>query len=216
MSKSWGYVCLDHDPHLASEYWFNHGEDVLWDAWSRERAGAWPSRPEGAFPPEDWDPIPVTLRSQSTSEPIWWLRQHPGCEVALHNEYGDIERLPRRVQLSRARGWRKPANTVSVARPTRWGNPFTMQAYRAFEADLGMPPATDGEVRAELVACFRSVVVHGPDSAYWAPDNFEQVLTICRALDAGELRGKNLACWCPLDQACHADVLLELANGGPR
>jgi Domain of unknown function (DUF4326) len=27
-----------------------------------------------------------------------------------------------------------------------------------------------------------------------------------------ELRGKNLACWCPLDQHCHADVLLELAN----
>jgi hypothetical protein len=26
------------------------------------------------------------------------------------------------------------------------------------------------------------------------------------------LRGKNLACWCPLDKPCHADVLLELAN----
>jgi len=23
-------------------------------------------------------------------------------------------------------------------------------------------------------------------------------------------------CWCPLDQPCHADVLLELANGGDR
>lgn len=30
-----------------------------------------------------------------------------------------------------------------------------------------------------------------------------------------ELRGKNLACWCPLDQPCHADVLLELANKEP-
>ena len=28
-----------------------------------------------------------------------------------------------------------------------------------------------------------------------------------------ELRGRDLACWCPLDQPCHADVLLELANG---
>jgi hypothetical protein len=27
-----------------------------------------------------------------------------------------------------------------------------------------------------------------------------------------ELRGHDLACWCPLDQPCHADVLLELAN----
>ena len=31
-----------------------------------------------------------------------------------------------------------------------------------------------------------------------------------------ELRGKNLACWCPLDQPCHADVLLELANRDER
>lgn len=31
-------------------------------------------------------------------------------------------------------------------------------------------------------------------------------------LDVSELRGKNLACWCSLDQECHADVLLELAN----
>lgn len=27
-----------------------------------------------------------------------------------------------------------------------------------------------------------------------------------------ELAGKDLACWCPLDKPCHADVLLRLAN----
>ena len=27
------------------------------------------------------------------------------------------------------------------------------------------------------------------------------------------LAGKHLACWCKLDQPCHADVLLEVANG---
>jgi hypothetical protein len=26
------------------------------------------------------------------------------------------------------------------------------------------------------------------------------------------LRGRDLACWCHLDQPCHADVLLEVAN----
>ncbi len=31
-------------------------------------------------------------------------------------------------------------------------------------------------------------------------------------LDLEPLRGKDLVCWCPLDQPCHADVLLELAN----
>jgi len=28
-----------------------------------------------------------------------------------------------------------------------------------------------------------------------------------------ELAGKDLACWCPLSEPCHADVLLEIANG---
>ncbi|WP_245584702.1 DUF4326 domain-containing protein [Salipiger mucosus] len=28
------------------------------------------------------------------------------------------------------------------------------------------------------------------------------------------LRGRDLACWCPLDRPCHADILLELANKG--
>ncbi len=30
--------------------------------------------------------------------------------------------------------------------------------------------------------------------------------------DVAELRGKDLACWCPLDQLCHAEMLLEVAN----
>lgn len=30
--------------------------------------------------------------------------------------------------------------------------------------------------------------------------------------DVSELKGKNLACYCDLDQACHADILLKLAN----
>ena len=31
-------------------------------------------------------------------------------------------------------------------------------------------------------------------------------------LDPRELRGRSLACYCPRDQPCHADVLLDLAN----
>jgi hypothetical protein len=31
--------------------------------------------------------------------------------------------------------------------------------------------------------------------------------------DLHELRGKTLACWCA-PKACHADVLIKLANGG--
>ena len=28
-----------------------------------------------------------------------------------------------------------------------------------------------------------------------------------------ELCGRDLACWCPIGQPCHADVLIALANG---
>lgn len=31
-------------------------------------------------------------------------------------------------------------------------------------------------------------------------------------LDVSELKGKDLVCWCRLDQLCHADSLLEAAN----
>lgn len=39
------------------------------------------------------------------------------------------------------------------------------------------------------------------------PENADKVAAI-----RAELRGKDLACWCPLDEACHGDVLLEIAN----
>jgi hypothetical protein len=96
----------------------------------------------------------------------------------------DDER-PRRVQLSRKKGWRMPANTVSVARPGKWGNRF-----RVGDDVPGMP----GE----------------PMDALDAVHNFQ--LFQASTLDVTPLRGKNLACWCRLDQPCHADVLLELAN----
>ena len=101
---------------------------------------------------------------------------------------------PHRVQLSRKRGWKMPPNTVSVARPTKWGNPFRIGAtYHRGPSFSGR----DDIVRdaADAVRLFRG----------W-------VFNLRSAEDVAELRGKNLACWCPLDQPCHADVLLELAN----
>lgn len=32
--------------------------------------------------------------------------------------------MPKRIQLSRKAGWRKPAGVLSVSRPTIWGNPW--------------------------------------------------------------------------------------------
>jgi Domain of unknown function (DUF4326) len=54
---------------------------------------------------------------------------------------------PRRVQLSRKPGWRKPPGAVVVSRPTRWGNPY--------------PVATFG--RDQAVALFRRYLAEHPE-----------------------------------------------------
>jgi hypothetical protein len=91
--------------------------------------------------------------------------------------------MPQRVQLSRRKGWRLPPNTVSVARPSKWGNPFRVERYG----------------RREAVRRYRRRLHGSPEGL---PDAARR-----------ELRGKNLACWCPLDgEPCHADALLEIAN----
>lgn len=95
--------------------------------------------------------------------------------------------MPTRVQLRRTKGWRKPAGAVVVARPSKWGNPFRVMG------DL---------TRADVVAAFRDYLEHrGGHSAYPSDEEIRSALA-----------GRDLACWCPLDQPCHADVLLEFAN----
>lgn len=112
--------------------------------------------------------------------------------------------MPQRVQRKRSRGWRMPENTVYVGRPSKWGNPFIVDEQAS---------VTNREV---AVDCFRRLLATGAWSPIpvdkWprgkVPTSWTSVEDVKR-----ELRGKNLACWCPLDQPCHADVLLEIANG---
>jgi hypothetical protein len=37
--------------------------------------------------------------------------------------------MPKRIQRKRTKGWRMPANAVSVTRPGKWGNPYTVEEY---------------------------------------------------------------------------------------
>lgn len=91
MSTHWGYTCLSHDPPLSSDTWFNHGEQILLHAYQTERAGQWPRDPAITA----WDePVPVYNGGHGTTAPIEWLRQHPRCNVALRNEYGDVQPIP--------------------------------------------------------------------------------------------------------------------------
>ena len=106
---------------------------------------------------------------------------------------------PVRVRLSRKKGWNLPPDTVSVARPGRWGNPYSVAPELAPGTPVGARYTAVPTV-AEAVAAYRRWVETDPAGRRLADD--------ARAT----LRGKNLACWCPLDGPCHAEVLLDIAN----
>jgi hypothetical protein len=103
--------------------------------------------------------------------------------------------MPKRIQLRRTKGWRKPEGAVVVSRPSRWGNPYRVEDLR-----IDYPEADEYELRRMATSDFRGML-----RGDWGADEHDYPLI-------DELRGHDLACWCPLDQPCHADVLLELAN----
>jgi Domain of unknown function (DUF4326) len=104
--------------------------------------------------------------------------------------------MPQRVQLRRTKGWRKPLGAITVARPTIYGNPFPAN---------GDPATAVARYREWLTNNLAKEPVQEPvHPSEWTPRP--------RRADIEALRGLDLACWCPLEQPCHADVLLKLAN----
>lgn len=99
-----------------------------------------------------------------------------------------IELKPCRIQRKRTKGWKMPPNTVYVGRGSKLGNPFKV--------------GRDGSLKEclEQYAYWLNGLVRAPVAG-----------ANMRGLIAS-IRGKNLACWCPLNQPCHADALLEIAN----
>ena len=91
---------------------------------------------------------------------------------------------PKRVQRKRTKGWKMPHNTVYVGRGSRFGNPYKLGAYGV-------------HTNQQAVDLFKSAV------CCW--DGYV-------AFAKNELAGKNLACWCNINEPCHADVLLEISN----
>jgi hypothetical protein len=104
---------------------------------------------------------------------------------------------PKRIQRRRAKGWRMPENAVYVGRPTRYGNPFIVGRDGTRERCVELY-----SFLAQGYLCLSSNARHDDQTRAH------------RAMQAAKkyLRGKDLACWCPLNQPCHADVLLQIAN----
>lgn len=69
----------------------------------------------------------------------------------------------------------------------------------------------------EVIVLFREQLTgdaaHIRDAEKYGPGLWHGRDRVTVADVRAQLAGRNLACWCPLDQLCHADVLLEIANG---
>jgi len=126
---------------------------------------------------------------------------------------------PKRIQRQRTKGYRLPPDAIYVGRPSLWGNPYSLDDVRA------MFPEVPVEDRAAA-----AVRLYGSELEHWGLmsdfgwhvsdarwDAIDAEITASGAKSMADyarvvLRGHDLACWCPLDQPCHGDTLLELAN----
>ena len=119
---------------------------------------------------------------------------------------------PKRIQRQRTKGWRMPPNTIYCGRPSKWGNPYSfghmdiglsLKFYREALSGNWNPAVVPSmysdeqyrmfyDCRNEFIRRFKNII----------PEEAARIY----------LRGFNLCCWCPGDQPCHCDVLLEIAN----
>lgn len=114
---------------------------------------------------------------------------------------------PGRIQMRRTAGWRKPAGAIYCGRPSLFGNPFPVSVHGREKAVELHRRWLEGSMSAEEMKEL--------SAADRLPDAISLVDLRRMVLDRlQELRGHDLACWCRLDQPCHAEVLLELANAG--
>lgn len=132
--------------------------------------------------------------------------------------------MPERIQRKRTKGWRAPKGAVYVGRGTKWGNPFRIGAGYQTRGVVDMPLPIEGKY---VEGTYQDVDVAGAKFSY-------EVRTVLDATDAvrlfkayirdnwwydtksvrRDLAGRDLMCWCAPGGPCHADVLLEIANGG--
>lgn len=115
-----------------------------------------------------------------------------------------------------------PQGTVYVGRPTKWGNPWEVARWHDgiwfvhFNRNACRSHWPEGyQVPYGAMPVMLYSEVAAIQTAY---DLFERNATdkyqeSFRELVRTELAGLNLACWCPLDAPCHADVLGRIANG---
>ena len=122
------------------------------------------------------------------------------------------EHKPLRIQRKRTKGFKLPPNTLCATRPGEFSNPFRVGGYFKIGGRFG----TISMLYTE--ACSKEYA----DETYTHIETSEQAVAMFREYrrkhpftpeQIAKLRAADyVACFCPLDQPCHADVLLEIAN----
>jgi hypothetical protein len=115
--------------------------------------------------------------------------------------------MPQRIQRKRVKGWRMPEGAVYVGRPSIYGNPFRIGV--GFCGPTIRRLHTPREITTQFRLWISQETLH---PMMWDRELIVAHTPLRAALMRGDLRGKDLACWCPIGQYCHADVLLQLAN----
>lgn len=105
----------------------------------------------------------------------------------------------KRVQRKRTKGFKMPENCQYVWRPTKFGNPFSVERFG----------------REKAVEMFRECLRNNTMCYVYldeleATTAFDHMKYISENIEL--LRGRDLSCFCSLDQVCHTDILLEYLN----
>jgi len=107
-----------------------------------------------------------------------------------------------RVQRKRTKGYKLPDNTKCVNRGTRWGNPYKV-------VSIGKAWTVQDSSTKQLIEPVKDKDDAARAAVLLYTDHVEKQLA-AGLLNLAELKGKNLACFCPLSSPCHADYLLKL------
>ncbi len=120
----------------------------------------------------------------------------------------------KRIQRKRTKGWKMPENCIYVGRPTKWGNPVKLVGdiiyIHAGYRRKGLDPWVFYNVgdKFDIIHLYSLILLGLPfvdkDLQYWS-DKFKEN-------DLNELKNKNLACFCPIGEPCHADILIHALN----
>jgi len=120
-----------------------------------------------------------------------------------------------------------PEGAVYVGRGSIWGNPFVVgQPCGIFDGKDGRPLGMHDQIEILIPALTldQAVELYGdmvrgfirpemyPYGHKWSDTMHKRFHGHPSEIARNFLKGRNLACWCNLDQRCHADVLLEIAN----